>query len=78
MGQLYWEVAKVAQMVKNPLAMWETWIWSLSWEGPQEESMVTHSGTLAWRIPMDRGAWRGYSPWGCRESDLTGQLNTAA
>ena len=29
----------------------------LSWEDPLEESMVTHSSILAWRIPMDRGAW---------------------
>ena len=28
------------------------------WEAPLEESMGTHSSVLAWRIPMDRGAWR--------------------
>ena len=28
-----------------------------SWEGPLEEGMVTHSSILAWRIPIDRGAW---------------------
>ena len=33
--------------------------------------MATHSSTLAWRIAMDRGAWRAYSPWGHRESDTT-------
>ena len=27
-------------------------------EDPLEEGMVTHSSILAWRIPMDRGAWR--------------------
>ena len=48
----------VAQMVKNPPAMWETWVQSLGWEDPLEEGMATHSGLLAWRIPMDRGAWR--------------------
>ena len=48
----------VAHMVKNPLAMQETWVQSLSWEDPLEEGMATHSGILAWRIPMDRGAWR--------------------
>ena len=31
---------------------------SLGWEDPLEESMATHSSLLAWRIPMDRGAWR--------------------
>ena len=48
----------VAQMVKNPPAMWETWVQSLVWEDPLEEGMATHSSILAWRIPTDRGAWR--------------------
>ena len=47
----------VAQTVKNPPAMWETWILSLGWEDSLEEGMATHSSILAWRIPMDRGAW---------------------
>ena len=47
----------VAQMVKNPPTMREPWVGSLSWEGPLEEGMATHSGILACRIPMDRGAW---------------------
>ena len=41
----------VAQTVKNPLAMWETWVQSLGWEDPLEESMATHTSTFAWRIP---------------------------
>ena len=41
-------------MVKNPPAMWETWVQSLDWEDPLEEGMATHSSILAWRIPMDR------------------------
>ena len=49
----------VAQTVKNPPAMRETWVQSLGWEDPLEEGMVTHFSILAWRInPMDRGAWR--------------------
>jgi len=48
----------VAQTVKNSSAMWETWVRSLGWEDPLEEVMATHSSILAWRIPMDRGAWR--------------------
>jgi len=44
-------------MVKKPPAMWETWVRSLDWEEPLEEGIVTHSSILAWRIPMDRGAW---------------------
>ena len=47
----------VAQTIKNPPAMQETWVLSLGWGNPLEESMVTHSNFLAWRTPMDRGAW---------------------
>ena len=46
----------VAQTVKNPPAMWETWVRSLDWEYPLEKGMAIHSSVLAWRIPMDRGA----------------------
>ena len=42
---------------KNPPAMQEIWVQSLGWDEPLEEGMATHSSTLAWRIPMDRGAW---------------------
>ena len=48
----------VAQTVKNPPAMQETWVWSLDWDGPPEEGMATHSSILAWRIP------RGEDPGG--------------
>ena len=41
----------VAQLVKNPPAMQETWVWSLGWEDPLEQGRVTHSGILPWRIP---------------------------
>ena len=47
----------VAQMVKNLPAMQETWFQSLGWEDPLEQGKATHSNILAWRIPMDRGAW---------------------
>ena len=46
----------VAQVVKNPPAMWETWVQSMGWEDPLEEGMATHSSILAWITPMDRGA----------------------
>ena len=36
--------------------------------------VITHSSILAWRIPMDKEAWWGYSPWGHKESDMTEQL----
>ena len=48
----------VAQLVKNPPAMRETWVQSPGWEDRLEKGMATHSSILAWRIPMDRGAWR--------------------
>ena len=41
----------VAQLVKNPPAMWETWVQSLGWEDPLEKGMAIHSGILAWGIP---------------------------
>ena len=48
----------VAQLVKNPPAMRETWIQSLSWKDPLEEGLSTPSSILAWKILMDRGAWQ--------------------
>ena len=41
----------VAQLVKNPPAMQETWVRSLGWEEPLEEGMASHSSILAWRLP---------------------------
>ena len=41
----------VAQMVRNPPAMWETGVQSLGWEDPLEKEKATHSSILAWRIP---------------------------
>ena len=51
------------QLVKNPLAMWQTWARSLGCEDPLEKEKATHSSILAWR-----------SPWGCKESDTTERL----
>ena len=52
----------VAQLVKNPPAMQETRVRSLSWEDPLEKGKATHSSILAWRIP-----WTIYSPRGCKK-----------
>ena len=41
----------MAQMVKNPPAMWETWAQSLGWKDTLEKGIATHSSILAWRIP---------------------------
>ena len=38
-------------MVRDLPAMWETWIQSLSWEGPLKKGMATHSSILVWVIP---------------------------
>ena len=47
----------VAQTAKNPPAVRDIWVRPLGWEDPLEEDMATHSSILAWRIPMERGAW---------------------
>ena len=56
----------VAQLVKNPPAMW---IRSLSWGDPLEMGRATLSSVLAWRIP------RTVYPWGRKESDTTEHLS---
>ena len=46
----------VAQLVKNPPAMQETWIRPLGWDDPLEKGKTTHSSILAWRI-LGRKEW---------------------
>ena len=41
----------VAQLVKNPPTMQETWVRSLGWEDALEKGKATHPSILAWRIP---------------------------
>ena len=65
----------MAQLVKNPPAMQDTWVRPLGWEDSLEEGMATHSSILTWRIPMDRGAWRA-AVHGVTKSDRTKQLST--
>ena len=60
----------VAQSVKNLPAMQETWVQSLGPEDPLQKEMATHSSILAWKIPMDRGAWWVQS-MGSQELDTT-------
>ena len=45
----------MAQTVKNLPAVQETWVQSLGWEDPLEESMATHSSAVVWKIHMDGG-----------------------
>ena len=59
----YW-ASLVAQLVKNPPAIRETWGRSLGWENPLEKGKATHSSVLAWRVP-----------WGRKESDMKERLS---
>ena len=54
----------VAQLVKNPPAMQETWVRTLGWEDSLEKGKAIHSSILAWRIP-----------WGRKELDATERLS---
>ena len=54
----------VAQLVKNPPAMQETWVQYLGWADSLEKGMVTHSSILAWRTP------RTVYSWGCKLSNF--------
>ena len=51
---LFARASLVAQTVKNPPAMWETWVQSLGWEDPLEKETATHSSIFAWRNLMGR------------------------
>ena len=48
--QYFW-ASLVAQLVKNPPAMWEIWVQSLGWEDPLEEGMAIHFSILAGESP---------------------------
>ena len=65
----YSQASLVAQVIKNPPTIRETWVWSLGWEDPwRREQLPT---PVFWP-----GEFHGlYSPWGCKESDTTEQLS---
>ena len=63
----------MAQMIKNPPAIQETWVRSPDWEDPLKKGMATHSSSLAWRTPWTKSL-TGYSPRGHKESDTTNRL----
>ena len=48
----------MAQIVKSLPAMKETWVESLGQEDPLEKEMAIHPSILAWKNPMDGGAWQ--------------------
>ena len=60
----------VAQKVKTLPVMQETQVWSLSWEDPLKEGMITYSSILAWES-HEQSNLVSYSPWGCKELDTT-------
>ena len=69
----------MAQMVKNPAAMRETWVQYLGWEDPLEKGIATHSSILAWRIPWTEEPgglqYTGSQRGGHKESDTTERLS---
>ena len=64
-------------MVKNPPAIWETWVRSLGWKDPLEEGHANPLQYSCLEHPQGQRSLAGYSPWGHKESDTTGQLSTA-
>ena len=61
--------------VKNPLAK-EMWVRSLCQQDALEEEMATCSRILAWKNPMDRGAWQALVHGVRKERDTTERLKT--
>ena len=61
----------MAQTVKNPPAMQETWGRSLGWEDPLEEGIDNPLQYSCLENPHGQRSPAGYSPWGCKELDTT-------
>ena len=61
---------KVSQTVKNPLAVQESWVRSLGQEDPWRSEWLPTSIFLPGEFHELRSL-AGYSPWGCKELDLT-------
>ena len=70
-----WQASLVAQMVKSLPTMQQTQVRSLHQEDALEKEMATHSSIIAWKSHRQRSP-AGYSPWGCKESDMTKRLST--
>ena len=66
---LYWGLPGGSE-IKNPPDKLKTQVHSLGQEDPLEKEMATHSSVLAWRIPVDRGAWWA-TVHGVADSDMT-------
>ena len=73
------------QIVKNPSAMWETWVGNLGWEDPLKEGMASHSSILAWRIPwteepgwlQSMGLQRVGHDWACTCTQTSAKSSSA-
>ena len=63
----------MAQLVKNPPAVRETWVQSLGWEDPLEKDMATHSTILAWII-LGTEEPGGLQSMGSQSQTLTGAI----
>ena len=61
-------------MVKHLSTMWETWVRSLGREDPLEKEMAIHSHTIPGKSQGQRSLV-DYSPWGCKELDMTERLH---
>ena len=72
----YMYASQVAQWIKNPPAIQETWIQSLGLEDPLEERMAMCYSILAWEIPWKEEPGKLHSPWSHKESDTTKQAHT--
>ena len=69
---MFW-ASLVAQTIKNLPAMQETQVQSLGWEDPLEKEMATTPVLLPGKFHGQRSLV-GYSPWGCKELDMTERL----
>ena len=59
----------VAQRLKESACNVGHLVSPLGWEDTLEESIAIHSSILAWRIPMDRGAWQATVHWVAKRHD---------
>ena len=66
--------AETAQRVKYVPEMQKTGVGSLGWENSLEKGMATHSNSVIWRISRREEPGGLYSPWGCKERDMTERL----
>ena len=65
-GLQYSWASPVVHLVRNPPAMWETWVWFLGWEDSLGKGKATHSSISVWRIPVMSNSMQPYglySPW---------------